>query len=546
MFCPNCGTQNEDGVVFCANCGTSMAEQAAPTVEPVMPMGSVEPVTPVTPVEPVAPVTPVEPVVTPVTPVEPVSTPVTPVTPVQPVNNFQPQGQPANNGFQPQSQPVNNFQANNNASAPKKGIPGIVKILIPVAAVLVALIIGIIVFVNIGKSGSDYKKTAEKYVESLTSGDYDKAFNALTLPASEFLTVDTFRAANADTGIGEITTMTVTDGYSMYVTPNSKAVNISYVLNVGKVGNLNLTLDKTSEKHMLFFDKYKVNASNFYKTDVIVVAPKNMTVKVNGVAVDSKYILEETQAQEYYYNTSKANVYEIPYVFYGNAKFTLESDFTETLESAIVLKESKDDDDTDISVNFMSMTSDIKYKEDLATTLQKQAESDLATIVKAAVDGKEFSTITGMVSSYESWKDDVEYDYEYYNLNRMHSSSKDFSEMKITDVKTKASFGSYSTYSNGQMKLKVTVSYSSAGKYVYHSSFYGDQTYVQDARTYSSSYIYYTYEDGKWVIASMYLPLNTYTGDLVEDNKEPETTTPSESETSSSAASEAESSSAAN
>ena len=35
MICPNCGTNNAEGVAFCANCGAAM--QAAP-VQPVQPM----------------------------------------------------------------------------------------------------------------------------------------------------------------------------------------------------------------------------------------------------------------------------------------------------------------------------------------------------------------------------------------------------------------------------------------------------------------------------------------------------------------------------
>ena len=29
MFCPNCGTKNDDGTIFCANCGTGLKGQAS-------------------------------------------------------------------------------------------------------------------------------------------------------------------------------------------------------------------------------------------------------------------------------------------------------------------------------------------------------------------------------------------------------------------------------------------------------------------------------------------------------------------------------------
>ena len=38
MFCPNCGTQNNDGVNFCANCGANLYQNAAPSVAPIAAM----------------------------------------------------------------------------------------------------------------------------------------------------------------------------------------------------------------------------------------------------------------------------------------------------------------------------------------------------------------------------------------------------------------------------------------------------------------------------------------------------------------------------
>ena len=54
MFCPNCGTQNNDGVRFCANCGTNLMPDAnAAPSQPQAPYAA--PVTPVqAPAQPVA------------------------------------------------------------------------------------------------------------------------------------------------------------------------------------------------------------------------------------------------------------------------------------------------------------------------------------------------------------------------------------------------------------------------------------------------------------------------------------------------------------
>ncbi len=56
MFCPNCGTNNNEGVKFCSGCGAPMGTNNAAPVEPAPVYAPVEPQAPVyAPVEPVAP-----------------------------------------------------------------------------------------------------------------------------------------------------------------------------------------------------------------------------------------------------------------------------------------------------------------------------------------------------------------------------------------------------------------------------------------------------------------------------------------------------------
>ena len=79
MFCPNCGTQNNDGVKFCANCGNPLAPAA-----PAAPVQQAVPVQPVAPVQQAVPVQPV---------------------PVQPVQQVQ--YQPVYPAYNPEQQKTN-------------------------------------------------------------------------------------------------------------------------------------------------------------------------------------------------------------------------------------------------------------------------------------------------------------------------------------------------------------------------------------------------------------------------------------------------------
>ena len=128
MFCPNCGTKNEDEALFCGNCGTRLVIDV-PQETPVQ--ESVEEEPEVTPVQESVPVQPQQ------------------VFGQQPVQQAQFTGQVS--GQQP---------ANKKPARFPKGI-------IAIVAAGVAVIAAVIIFVCVGKNMTDYKKTAKQYVKAV-------------------------------------------------------------------------------------------------------------------------------------------------------------------------------------------------------------------------------------------------------------------------------------------------------------------------------------------------------------------------------------------
>lgn len=57
MYCPNCGSANDEGAAVCANCG----QQLAPTAAPAPPAPPAPPIAPAQPAPPVAPSAPAPP-----------------------------------------------------------------------------------------------------------------------------------------------------------------------------------------------------------------------------------------------------------------------------------------------------------------------------------------------------------------------------------------------------------------------------------------------------------------------------------------------------
>ena len=145
MFCPNCGTSNDEGALFCANCGTRLE------FEPVVTEGSAASDDNAVP--------------------------------------QQPEVQTAQVNVQPQvtlmyEQPQNGTMGNS-AKKPFK----LSKKIVIIGAVVVAVIAAVIVFICVGNSLTNYKKTAGSYVKAVEECDWAKAYSLVQIPDSEFLSL---------------------------------------------------------------------------------------------------------------------------------------------------------------------------------------------------------------------------------------------------------------------------------------------------------------------------------------------------------------------
>ena len=177
MFCPNCGTKNDDAALFCESCGTKLED------------------TPVTPVEPQE------------TPVAPQSAPVTP----QPqVNTQQAQfsAQPQFNAQQPQ------FSAQ---PAPKAKVSPLLFVTIGEA---VLTLIMVIVFFVVGNNVFGYKNVAQTYFEAICAGDWDTAYDQLDIVESTFINKENFIASQKNLAGTEINQSKMVSSYDAGLTAN--------------------------------------------------------------------------------------------------------------------------------------------------------------------------------------------------------------------------------------------------------------------------------------------------------------------------------------
>ena len=213
MYCNNCGNSLPDNAVFCTNCGNKIV---FPTNEPT----------------------------------------------VQPMQNFQ-QSINQNQNFNGQNlqQPQHAFGQNNIASQ-RKPIPFITKFIILEAIALV--LFASLFFMKI-KEYTSPENTAKSFFTTVMAGDYEKAFEMLSLEESDFLNKETFKKLVAQIGSKNISNYEIED-----VTTNkntyAKEIMISYRQKEDTQDYyFRLYLDKSSSKKFFFFDDWNVNIGDYIK-----------------------------------------------------------------------------------------------------------------------------------------------------------------------------------------------------------------------------------------------------------------------------------------
>ena len=468
MFCPNCGTSNDEGALFCANCGTRLE------FEPVVTEGSAASDDNAVPQQPEVQTAQVD--------VQPQVTQIN--------EQVQPQVQTAQVDVQPQVTPMyeqpQNGTMGNSAKKPFK----LSKKIVIIGAVVVAVIAAVIVFICVGNSLTNYKKTAGSYVKAVEECDWAKAYSLVQIPDSEFLTKNAFITAHSEATGSAVGNMRVIDSFSSKGRlPGNKAVSVIYTTATG-ADSQDLLLTVTDKHYMLFFKKYKVSTEDTVVSDCTINVPKGLTLFINDVLVGDQYKSKDSGKNSSY------DVYKIPYLFNGTTILKATSEFTEDYTKEIY--PSYDEYTTSIS------SYDIKFAEDKINGLKDQAKKDVTEFFDAAQKKNDFSTVsdkftTDMQSSAKST-------YNGY-VDAFKSTYKQISDFKITTFNTSMSDTTFRVDSNdGCPTIKVGYKISYSYTYKYSSDTKSHER--NDSK--SSAYVYYKYADGQWKISSMGLGVSIY------------------------------------
>ena len=374
------------------------------------------------------------------------------------------------------------------------GIPKIVKIL---TVAVVVLAIAVTTFFIIGSSSSDPSKIAKGYFEALTKGDYNKAFEYLSLDETEFVSKAGFSKYMENKGddYKDVVNFTVSESRSVLsgwgiTTSNennngfTKVYTVKYAVKGGSSNKtMTITLVKNSEKKMLFFDDYDVSIDDLLVSDYTVSVPKGATASIDGVALSEKSSDSES-------NSKSLDTYKVSKIFAGEHELVVTSEFCEEYKNDI----------TASAYGNSTTVSGLTMKESLRKELAQKTNDVYGAMFKGAIAGKSFDSLGLAITSDSTKATAIKSAYENF-----------FKSIKINEngVGYKSvTFKSY-TDSSYQTRLDDDMDYSCSIRVKYDAvkvekSWWEDKledkSITDDERSVRFDFVY---EKDKWVIQSV-------------------------------------------
>lgn len=380
MFCPNCGTKNEDDSLFCLECGSSLKAENHTAIQPESRVDEKK--------ENPNPFYQ-----------EQINGGVngSGYQGRQPYQNGRPNGMSGNTYYDPRYQ---NHQNQGTLVKQKKPVSKLAIVTGVEVVAAVALIAGTWKILNDRFSP---ETVAMDYWKATADCAWSEAYDYCDFPDSNLLTKKMYVEAKANSTepltyksvtirdvnqltndvvnqLGKITSVFGVDGddYDDYAESlkddDLKAYSIEYMeKGADSKSSEYITLTKTGKKKFLFWDEWKVASSDSWAQNVSYTIPEGATLSLNGEVVDESDATVEDGRK----------TVEIPYLFTGDYQMQVTEDGMEpyckyTTVSAYGSEE-----------NYI----DLVPSDETLTALGEQAGNDIKFIVESALQGKSFKDV---------------------------------------------------------------------------------------------------------------------------------------------------------
>lgn len=352
---------------------------------------------------------------------------------------------------------------------------------------LVLLIGGIVGAVMMVKKYNDPKLTAENYYKALLAGDYATAYSYLELGEEEsaFINENTYATAMASLELTDYA-----DDYEIVEKGTAK-----YVLECGGREVLTIKLREQDAKRFLVFKDYEVEQLDMYAENISITAPKDVTLTIDGIVLDSSNCQKDQESYLSVYETS----YTIPKMFTGNYIIEVTGgDVYQSYTENINVDE----------YNTYFYLSQPYLAETMADTLIGRSYDLLAAVYQEAMNQDETSAT--LEAEKTDYLEDPDYlDNGYVSIKYDLDISDGFFEyLNVSDFSGEIDWYSYN-YEDGNLEVQITLNYTE--DYGYQTLDWWTDQYTESTDTGSGDASFeYTYVDGEWVLTYFYVYSGIY------------------------------------
>lgn len=350
----------------------------------------------------------------------------------------------------------------------KKPMDKKTKLLFGTIALIVVLFVGFFCVLS-----SKYKPVniAKDYFLASANADTDKLYTYLGVKDNDFTSKKLFKKVS-QIKKQELLNYSVTSEKKS-VDGLTSTVKINYTLrgeSSASVATIHLVKDKKNK--FLFFDNWKIsNESSAIVTDYRISAPKDSTVKLEGITLDKKYLDKE--------NSSTYDVYVIPEILKGkyDASVTFKNGLT--LEGVIT-----------VSTYGNSSLTSLNVSEEEEAKIEKKLPEIINSLYQNAIDKKAFNDIKKA------------FEYDGANLSDLESAYNSFmtsiSSSGLTKFTVKEAKISNTKLSGSYVAITTKVSY----EYSVTKSWFGEER-TNNKEDSSTMYLYFDYSNGEYKLVDM-------------------------------------------
>lgn len=325
---------------------------------------------------------------------------------------------------------------------------------------------------------------ANKYCEALVEQDWVTAYSLLDVDDDGQFTSKEAFISTMENKYKFITDYKIKEGKRNLYT-------FEYNIPAGDYESI-IKLVEQDEKSYFIFKNYKVKPTDLTVEDVTIVVPKDITVEINGIALDSKN--EDSSS------IMSTNDYEKTYVidkmYAGTYLLELSGACWQSYTYKIEVSE--------YETFFYPETPYLSP--DVVRDLTEGSAEILNEMYNSAIAGSDCASLTEAAKDDDVNGDDILSNYDYLRTGlELYNEGSFYNYLTFSNIS-----GEIYSYYYDEEYLKVSLDLNFSYDYQYSSKevdWYTDQTYYEteaDTSTDSASFEY-IYKDGQWMLSNLYV-----------------------------------------